>query len=163
MRNTVPVISRYFKKDSKLLSDLLQVTEFITSEDRALCPLSWHLASDSTPRGEAGERWWKEERKWRENKERGKIKGTKKTPSPSLGYIVWRVEDKCSRNFFISRSSDGALQYSKITLKAQPLSEASIQGRPLSSQPSELQSICQSLSLWRIPDPDTLSGQQILL
>lgn len=39
-RNTVPVISRYFKKDSKLLSDLLQLTQFITSEDRELYPLS---------------------------------------------------------------------------------------------------------------------------
>ena len=41
MKNMVPLFFKILlKKDSKLLSDLLQVTQFIRVEDRELCLLS---------------------------------------------------------------------------------------------------------------------------
>lgn len=86
MKNMVPLFFKiYFLKDSKLLSDLLQVTQFIRGEHRELCLLSWHFALDFTQRGEAGERWRKGERKQRENREREKTRGIKQRPYPFAG------------------------------------------------------------------------------
>lgn len=128
MKNMVPLFFKiYFLKDSKLLSDLLQVTQFIRGEHRELCLLSWHFALDFTQRGEAGERWRKGERKQRENREREKTRGIKQRPYPFAGicHLKGRRQMHKAISSFPDRSSFTPCQWlmcpRETSLWSQPL------------------------------------------